>query len=48
MSSSLSVIKGEMRGSERARVRDAIAVGMDEYENVPTDQHRHRGLWDLV
>ena len=48
MSSSLAVILGEMRGSERARVRDALKTGLDEYENVPIDQHRHRGLWDLV
>lgn len=48
MSSSLAVIKGEMRGSERARVRDALKTGFDEYENVPIDQHRHRALWDLV
>ena len=48
MSSSLAVIKGEMRGSERARVRDALKVGMDEYENVPINQHRHQALWDLV
>jgi len=48
MSSSLTVIKREMRRSERARVRDAIKVGMDEYENVPIDQHKHRARWDLV
>jgi hypothetical protein len=44
MSRSLGVIKREMRGSERAKVRDAIAKG----EEPPTTQHRHRALWDLV
>lgn len=44
MSKNLGMIKREMRGSERARVRDAIAKGVDP----PVDQHRHRALWDLV
>jgi hypothetical protein len=46
-SENLGVIKREMRRSERTRVRDAINVGMDEYEDVPVGQHKHRALWDL-
>lgn len=46
-SESLGVIKREMRCSERTRVRDAINVGMDEFEDVPVSQHKHRALWDL-
>jgi hypothetical protein len=32
-----------MRRSERTRVRDAINKGTEP----PTDQHKHRALWDL-
>lgn len=48
MSSGLKVIKNKEISKERARVRNAIAKGMDEYENVPINQHRHQALWDLV
>jgi hypothetical protein len=48
MSSGLKVIKNKEISRERMKVRDAIAVGMDEYENVPINQHRHQALWDLV
>lgn len=48
MSGSLKVIKNKEISRERMKVRDAIAVGMDEYENVPINQHRHQALWDLV
>lgn len=44
MSSTLGIIKREMRRSERTRVRSAINRGVDP----PVDQHRHRALWDLV
>lgn len=44
MSGTLRVIKREMRRSERTTVLDAINRG----EDPPVDQHKHRGLWDLV
>lgn len=48
MSSGLKVIKNKEISKERTRVRNAIAKGMGEYENVPINQHRHQALWDLV
>lgn len=44
MSGRLKMIRREMKGSERASVRDAINMKVDP----PVDQHRHRALWDLV
>lgn len=44
MSKNLGIIKDEMIGAERAAVRAAIAQGKEP----PTNQHRHRALWDLV
>lgn len=42
-SRSLGVIRKKMVRAERTRVRDAINKG----EEPPTDQHKHRALWDL-
>lgn len=44
LSKSLKAIRREMVRSERTRVRDAINKG----EEPPTNQHKHRALWDLV